>query len=233
MALTPRNEEAFLREVDEEVRKQQIGDFWRRYGILLVVVVVISLASFGAYLWWQHDQHAKAGVAGEEFTKALADITQNRETAAKPVLDKLAASSNEGYAANARLTLAAVALTKNDPKAAIAQYKAIVADQSLAQPHRDLALIRQTAVEFDVLPPQQVIDRLKPLAVEGGPWFGSAGEMVALAYAKMGKRDLAGPLFAALAKDANVPQTLRDRARRLAGVYGVDAVPDPEGPAKE
>ena len=69
-----------------------------------------------------------------------------------------------------------------------------------------------------------MIDRLKPLAVPGNPWFGSAGEMVAISYLNMGKSDLAGPLFAQLAKDDNVPPTIRSRALQMAGVEGIDAV---------
>ena len=37
MALTPQNEETFFREVDEELRREQLGSFWRRYGRLLLV----------------------------------------------------------------------------------------------------------------------------------------------------------------------------------------------------
>ena len=71
-----------------------------------------------------------------------------------------------------------------------------------------------------------MIDRLKPLATPGNPWFGSAGELVAMAYLKQGKQDLAGPLFAAIAKDEDVPQTLRSRTRQMAGLLGYDAVVD-------
>ena len=122
---------------------------------------------------------------------------------------------------------AGAAARKGDSKAAIAAYKAMADDGSLDQPYRDLALIRQTTLEYESLAPQQVIDRLKPLAVEGAPWFGSAGELVAIAYMKMRKPDLAGPLFAAMAKDRNVPQSIRSRARQMAGLLGVDAVETP------
>ena len=71
---------------------------------------------------------------------------------------------------------------------------------------------------------------MKPLAVEGAPWFGSAGELVALAYVKMGKSDLAGPMFAAMAKDGGVPDSIRSRARQMAGVMGIDAVEIPAEP---
>ena len=87
-----------------------------------------------------------------------------------------------------------------------------------------MALIRQTAAEFDTLDPQKIVDRLKPMAKPGHAWFGSAGEMSAIAYMKMGKENLAGPIFAQIAKQEDVPETLRSRAQQMAGSLGVDAV---------
>ena len=100
-----------------------------------------------------------------------------------------------------------------------------VRDGLLGLPVNDLDIA--TALE-----PQQVVDRLKPLAVEGAPWFGSAGELVAISYMKMRKPDLAGPLFAAMAKDATVPQSIRSRARQMAGLLGIDAVETPTVPGQ-
>ena len=71
-----------------------------------------------------------------------------------------------------------------------------------------------------------MIDRLKPLAVPGNPWFGSAGELVGMAYLKQNNTALAGPLFAAIARDKDAPETLRNRVRQLAGLLGVDAIDD-------
>lgn len=231
MALTPQNEETFFREVDEELRREQLGSFWRRYGRLVAIGVMVALAVLAGFLYWQHRQAEQAGLAGERLSGALRDISENKPDAAKPVLATLSTSGIAGYRATARLTSAALALDKGDDKAAIAQYAAIAGDSGVAQPFRDLALIRQTAVEYDTLPPATVIARLRPLAVAGNPWFGSAGELVALAYQKMGKAELAGPLFAAMAKDKDVPETIRTRAQRLAGLLGVDAVAGAAGPA--
>ena len=79
-------------------------------------------------------------------------------------------------------------------------------------------------LEFDTLPPQKTIDRLKTLATPGNPWFGSAGEMTALSYMKMGKDNLAGPIFAQIAKQEDLPPSLRGRATQMAGALGIDAV---------
>jgi hypothetical protein len=74
--------------------------------------------------------------------------------------------------------------------------------------------------------PDDVVKRLKPLAQPGKPFFGSAGELLGAAYLAQGRKDLAGPLFAAISKDKNAPASLRSRTRQLAGVLGVDAIDD-------
>lgn len=223
MALTPQNSEAFMREVDEAVRQDQLLTFWQRFGRWIVAAVVIGLVAFAAWLYWQHYSATQSQAVSEEMDKVISAAAGGGTPDAKQ-LDTLTDASQPGFRASAQLVKAGVAARKGDNKAAIAAYKAMAADSSLDQPYRDLALIRQTTLEFETLQPQQVVDRLKPLAVEGAPWFGSAGELVAISYMKMRKPDLAGPLFAAMAKDATVPQSIRSRARQMAGLLGIDAV---------
>ncbi|MEE2741753.1 tetratricopeptide repeat protein [Sphingobium abikonense] len=231
MALTPQNSEAFMREVDDAVRQDQLTTFWQRYGRILIVLLIVGLAAFGGWLYWQHHQKTQSEAVSEQMDTLL-DTAVGGGTPDAKQLDALTKASQPGYRASALLVQAGVAARKGDAKAAIAAYRAIAADDSLDQPYRDLALIRQTSLEFDSLKPQQVVDRLKPLAVEGAPWFGSAGELVAIAYMKMGKNDLAGPMFAAMAKDDKVPQSIRSRARQMAGVMGFDAVEIPAEPSE-
>lgn len=231
MALTPQNSEAFMREVDEAVRQDQLLTFWQRFGRWILAAVVIGLLAFAGWLYWQHHSTTQSQAVSEEMDKVLAAAAGGGTPDAKQ-LDALTNASQPGFRASALLVKAGVAARKGDDKGAIAAYKAMAADSSLDQPYRDLALIRQTVLEFEALQPQQIVNRLKPLAVEGAPWFGSAGELVAIAYMKMGKRELAGPLFAAMAKDATVPQSIRSRARQMAGLLGIDAVETPAAPGQ-
>ena len=70
-----------------------------------------------------------------------------------------------------------------------------------------------------------MIDRLRGLSAPGTPWFGTAGEMVAIAYMKQGKRAEAGKLFNQIAQapEGQVPESIRQRAVQQAGVLGVYA----------
>ena len=111
----------------------------------------------------------------------------------------------------------------NDRKTAIDLYKQVEDDGGLPQPYRDLALVRRTMTEYDQLKPDEIITRLAPLTEAGKPFFGSAGEMTAMAMLNKGDRNGAGQLFAKIAADKQVPQSIRARAVQLAGSLGVDA----------
>ena len=224
MAIKPRDNESFYREVDEELRRDQMKSYWERYGKLFIAGIVLILAAIGGFIWRQNQQVAKAGERGEQLIAAYEDIAARRKAAAAGKLDALAKSGAEGHRAAALLTKADLAIEADDLKGAAAIYKQVADDTDLARPYRDLALVRMTAVEFDTLPPQAVIDRLKGLAVAGNPWFGSAGEMVALSYLRLNKPQQAASIFAAMAKDKKLPDTLRSRATQMAGSLGVDAV---------
>ena len=65
MALTPTDNEAFLREVDEELRRDQISGFWKTYGRWVAIAIGLGLAIFGGYLWYLNHQLKEAGIEGE------------------------------------------------------------------------------------------------------------------------------------------------------------------------
>lgn len=218
MALTPQNSEAFLREVDDELRRDQALTVWRRYGRIIIGVIVVALLAFAAFLFWQHRQEQAAGREGERLQQAYDALAANDTAAATQPLAALAASSRDGYRVLAAFTAADVALQKNDLKGAAAKFAAIAGDTSVAQPFRDLALIRQTSAEFDTLKPDVVVERLRTLAAANNPWVGSAGELVAAAYLRQGRRDLAGQVYARIAGNEDVPRSLRQRAVQMASV---------------
>lgn len=232
MALRPVDNESFYREVDDELRRDQMKTYWERFGKLIIAGIVLLLGLLGGYIWWQNQQEVKAGERSATLVGAFDDVASGRKAPAAAKLDALVKDGSDGHRAAALLTKADVAIEAKDLKGAAVLFKQVADDEGLARPYRDLALVRMTAVEFDTLPPQAVIDRLKGLAVTGNPWFGSAGEMVALSYLKLQKPQQAAGVFAAMAKDKKLPDTLRSRATQMAGSLGVDAVQE-AGPTQE
>jgi hypothetical protein len=219
LAVTPKTDEAFLREVDEELRRDQLVGVWTQHGRLILGVVLGGLLIFAAVLGWRYWSHSKAEAQAVKLQTALDSIAANKPADAAPALAELEASGVPGYSATARMTEANQLYNNGKVKEAVAKFAAIAGDTALGQPVRDYALIRQTNIGFDALAPQIVIDRLKPLATKESAWLGSAGEMVAMAYLRLNKPNDARAMFKTIAETETVPDSIRQRA-----VQGVDAV---------
>ena len=222
MAVTPNTDEAFLREVDEELRRDQVAGIWTRYGRWIIAAIVVGLAGFGGYLLWQGWSHGQAEKQTVSLQQAYDSIDAGNTQAAAAPLNDLAGSSAPGYRALAKLAQGDQLLAAGKTKEAAAKFGEVAGDSSLAQPLRDLALIRQTQTDYDNLPPQTVIDRLKGYVTKDSAWLGSAGELVGIAYLKLHKFSEARATFKLVAESEQVPDTLRQRA--VQAVSAVDAL---------
>lgn len=219
-------DDVFVREVDEAVRDDQLAYLAKRYGLPLGIAVLIGLLAFGGWLLWQENREAAMEQHSEELVRAIDRVGAGNLDTASKALDSVIKDGNGAASASARILRAGIAIEQGRKAEAAKLFAAVAADTSAPKPFRDLANVREVAVNFDTMKPEDVVARLKPLAVPGDPWFGSAGEMVGLAYLKQGKKELAGPLFATIAKDEGLPETLRARARQLSGLLGYDAIGD-------
>ena len=103
MALTPDTpdepNQAFLREVDENLRRDQLQSFAKTYGKWLIAALILFLAAVGGYLYWQQKQIEKSQAQSEELTKIYEQIGSGGAEGAKAVgvlLAKKAMAKNIG-----------------------------------------------------------------------------------------------------------------------------------------
>ena len=229
MALSPTNDAALLQEVDEAVRKDRLDTIMQRYGRWIIGGVLAILLAFGGYLYWNHRQDVARGEQAEELIAALDKLEANQPRAATSELEKIAAAGTPAYRAAATMQLANVKAGAGDLKAAAALMAKVAADTQVDRSLRDLALIRQTAFEYDTLKPETVIARMKPIVDARDPassWFASAAELSASAHYRLGQFDRAGALYGRIAKLPDLPKSLQSRSVQMAGMLGVDAVAD-------
>ncbi len=219
-------DDVLMREIDDAVRQDQYSEFLARYGKPLLAALIVFIVGLGLYLlWWQPRQQGAMEQRSETIVSALDQLQAGNLDTASSTLAELADGDSDS-AAIAALLQAGIALQRDRPDEAVEIYARLAADEGISSEIRDLATIREVAATFDTREPAEVIARLQPLAVPGNPYFGSAGELVALAYLEQGKRTEAGTLFGEIAKNEEVPESLRFRARQMAGLLGVDAIED-------
>jgi hypothetical protein len=229
LALSPTNDAALLQEVDEAVRKDRLDTIMQRYGRWIIGGVLAILLAFGGYLYWNHRQEVARGEQAEQLIAALDKLQTNQPRAAASELEKIAAEGTPAYRAAALMQQANIKAGAGDLKAAAALMAKIVADTEVDRSLRDLALIRQTAFEYDTLKPEAVIARMKPIVDARDPassWFASAAELSASAHYRLGQFDQAGALYGRIAKLPDLTRSLQSRSVQMAGMLGVDAVAD-------
>lgn len=219
-------DEVLMREIDDAVRQQEYSDLAGRYGKPAIAALVLGLLAFGGYLLWDNYREGQREAQSEQFVVALDQLEAGNLGASSKALDTVIAEAGADTAAVARMLKAGIAMEQNDAAGAARLFAQVAATEDAPQALRDLATIREVAATYDSRSAADVIARLRPLAVPGNPYFGSAGELVAMSYLEQGKRREAGALFAQIAKEETVPETLRARARQMAGLLGVDAIED-------
>src|SRR6478672_4771661 len=123
--------ETFLREVDENLRRDQMQDFFKRYGALLIIAVILFLAASGGFIWWKQHEVKRSGAEVEKLAAIYKDVGSGKMDQAPQQLDELAKSGSKAVRASALFARGALALQQNDTKLAASTYKSIADDSGL------------------------------------------------------------------------------------------------------
>ncbi|HXP31787.1 MAG TPA: tetratricopeptide repeat protein [Stellaceae bacterium] len=209
-----------FREIDEELRRDNLAKLWARYGnSVIAAAVVVVLVTAGIVGWRQYEARQRQD-EGARYAAAL-DLARQGKTAA--AADAFAAIGRDAHASQAmlaRFEQASLDIRQGDPAASIALYDAIAKDGSLEPVYRDLATLLAIRYEFDKQDPKAVIDRLKPLTDAASPWHPTALELTALAELKAGDKNAARQSYQKLADDLAAPPGIRARATEMIAALG-------------
>jgi hypothetical protein len=168
-----------FREVDEEVRREQLKQLWQRHGWLLItlcVLVVIGAGGWRTYEWWHAKKAAEAGMA---FDAAVQLSEQGKNQEAEEAFARLSIDGTTSYRMLARFREASQQAVR-DPKAAVAIYDRLAADGSMGQTLQDLAALRAAMILVDTAPYSEIRQRLEPLTDAGRAFRHSARATLAL-----------------------------------------------------
>lgn len=199
-----------FREVDEEVRREQLKKLWDRYGLFMVAAAVLVIAGVGAWRGYQWYEARKAAESGAAYSAAALLAQANKPAEAKAAFAALSASGTPAYRTLARLREAEVAAA-SDSAAAVAIFDEVAANSNNPQLLRDLATVRAGFVLVDKAPYADISRRLEPLAQPKGPFRHSARELLALSAWRGGDMAAARRWAEAALADPDAPSGLRAR----------------------
>ncbi|MGP9822453.1 tetratricopeptide repeat protein [Salinarimonas sp. NSM] len=199
----------FTREVDEEYRRAQMAALWKRFGPLVVSVLVVVVVGVAGYTWWEARERQRAEEASLALYEASSLVEQGRSDEASALLSGLAEEAPGAAGVLARLRLAAIA-AQTDIAEGVAAYEAIASDAGAPAVLRDLARLRGALLRLDSAP-DTALPVLQSLAAGEGAFRHTAREQLGLAALRRGDYAAAGEWFDRVATDPQTPGALRQR----------------------
>jgi len=207
--------DTLLRQVEEELRRERLEQFWQRYGIFVIAAAVLIVVGVAGYKWWEARSIAAAEEAGLRYEAAVLLASSGKADEAKAALAKIAAEGPEGYAQLARLKLAGEAAKAGKREEATTAYEALAEDGSADPLLRDYARLQAAALRLDTADWTEMKNRLNPLIGDENAWRYSARELLGLAAYRAGRFDEARGALSALATDPKAPPAMRERANNI------------------
>ena len=201
-------------EIDEELKEENFKKLWDRYGLYVIVAVVLLIAGVAAFKFWESYRLDQQKEQSERYLAAMRLDEEGKHAEAAAALATFAEDASAGYAMIARFREASLRRKTGETAAAVDIYDTLAADDTIKPIYRDLATLLSVMTQADSGDPDALAARLKPLT-EDGPWRHTANEYVGLFALKKGDTDGARKHFEAIADDAQAPAGARQRATEL------------------
>ncbi|HEX5999530.1 MAG TPA: tetratricopeptide repeat protein [Hyphomicrobiaceae bacterium] len=226
MANEPKD--ALAREIDEELRREQLLKLWDKYGVLILGAALAVILAVAGWQYYRSRQLQANEAASAQFIVGLSDLAANRTFDGQKRLEELVAKGPHGYATLARLRLAAQSGTAGDTIDALNIYEAIVKDEKVDSILQDFARLQIVMLKFDSVPFSELRNQLSLLGNDRNPWRYSARELLGMGAMKAGLPIEARNHFQRLLGDRATPPGVAERARMMMAMLEETAKNEPQ-----
>jgi hypothetical protein len=206
-------EDGFLRELEEELRRERLEKIWRQYGTYILAAVVLIVLGVLGYKYWEHQRIAAAQATGARYEDAMALAADGKEGSAAKEFESIAADGTGGYKSLARLQVAGGLAREGKKAEALAAYEVLANDATADALLRGYATLQAASVRLGEADFTEMENRLTPLMADENPWHYSARELLGVAAFKAGKTNEARTILTPLLVDQKTPKSIVDRAQ--------------------
>jgi hypothetical protein len=219
-----------FREVDEDIRRDQLKKLWDRTAPWVIGAAVLIVVATAGYRGWEYWQDRQAEASGDRFLAAIQLSEDGRYAESIAALESLVANGSGGYPVLARFRIATEKAKSGDTAGAVAEFDTISASNAPAE-MRAMARLRAALLLVDSASVAELEGRIGDMAATGTPWRHTAREILGVAAWRSGDYATAKEHFDAIAADQEAPQDLRQRVTlmltlvdgKVAGDTAVDA----------
>jgi hypothetical protein len=216
-----------FREVDEDIRREQVRKLWDRFAPYVIGLAVFIVAVTAGYRGWEYWQDRQAQASGDRFTAAMKLSTDGKHAEAITAFEAIAKDSSGSYPLLARFRIATEKAANNDVAGASADFDAIAADTSQPTEIRNVARLRSAMLAVDTATVADLQSRIGDLAGTGNTWRHAAREILGLASWRTGDYAAARKYFTEITNDQDSPQDMRQRSNLMLALIASHLPPEP------
>ncbi len=220
--------ESFLREIKQELDRERLENFWKRYGTLIIgagAAVIVAVAGFQI---WSSMERRAAQEAGAAYEQALDDVFAKKLDDASVKFSEISKSGPAGYGLLAGMQYAATLMEQGKTAEAVAEFEKVSKRGGGDPLIRSFAELQAASLRLGDADFNEMQNRLNPLIKEDQPWRFNAQELLGIAAAKAGKLDEAKAAFEKIVAEPRTPPAIRQRANlrmlQIAGSEGGGSV---------
>lgn len=205
-------QDTFINEVTDEVRRDRLYTLMRRYGWIGILAIVVLVGGAGFNEWRSAQARSAAEARGDAVIASLDAETPEARIAA---IGDVATGETGDLAAVLSMLAAGQATEDEGRDAARSRLDGLAEDPDIAPVYRDLAILKSVALGASETAPEARLTRLEPLTRAGAPFRVLALELIAYAHIDAGDSDQAVEILRDLTQDAEASQGLRQRASQM------------------
>jgi len=208
--------DSFIEEVTEEVRRERLFGYLKRYGWIGVAAVVLIVGGTA----WNERAKSQAALAAQDLGDAILLAYDSNDPAERAeTLETIQTANPTARAALDMIT--AAELTDSDQiDAAADRLTALAANNDVPEIYRQLAAFKALLVQSETLDAGARISGFEQIAVPGHPMRLLAQEQLALISAETGETDRAIDQLQVILSDAEATQGLQQRALQVIVALG-------------
>ena len=207
-------EDAFIREVDEDLKNEAARKFWEKYGLYVIILVVGSLTLAVSYesvkVWYKK----RAENWSDSYAVALSLQNQKRFSESLDTLNYINDKDYGIYVDLAQLQKANVLFDENKKEDALKILEEIISNTKFNAQLRDVAIIKLASYKVDNAPATEVYELLKDLVSnEKNSWYPVANELLATVALRDGNKEEALEILNNLLQNEKTPDNIKERIK--------------------
>jgi len=211
--VNPEYTDAFIQEIDEDVKNDNLKQLWEKYGVFIVLLVVLAVSATVSFEKFKSWRVAQNQAATETYMSAVQLKENPEETLA--ALQQINQSSQGIFSDFAKLQIANVLFNQNKNDEAKATLQSLIDDQQVNAEVKNIALIKLATYMVDELPKAEFEAMLKPILDANNSWTPLAQDLLAMSAIKEGDVDTARTIYENILKIKDLPDSFKTKIQDM------------------